>query len=104
MKQIIEIEADVPDGFKAVAFRAPRKGEYFCDSNSIKNVEKACGDFSSEFTRLILEPLLPTSADFGKRVRDNAGTVGRLVLVGQNQFVIERDDKSLVLTNHCWIV
>ncbi len=104
MKQIIEIEADVPDGFKAIALRAPRKGEYFCVSNNIKNVEKARSDFGSDYIRLILEPLPPTSADFGKRVRDDAGTVGRLVLVGQNQFVIERDDKSLVLTDHCWIV
>jgi len=31
MKQKVEIEVDVPNGFKAVGIRTPKKGDYFID-------------------------------------------------------------------------
>lgn len=55
MKQFIEIEADIPEGWKAVAYKRPISGEWFL--NTMGEAEQANILFVS--SRIILEKIKP---------------------------------------------
>lgn len=96
----VEIEADVPEGYRAVAWRPGKDGDYYMHRGKVNG--PLDGRTACEF--LIVEPVIkyrtPTAADVGSVVEvsdwQNFATSVRLKLlavlpVGRKRFIAESD-------------
>ena len=54
MKQIVEIEVDVPEGYEVVGYRAPKHGES-CLTHDFGEYIKVVGDYAESVHRVILK-------------------------------------------------
>lgn len=87
-KQIIEV--DVPEGWKAVGYKVPKKGEYFYDIGDTEPI-KASNNMSSGW--LVVEKIQPREITIVETGEDNAMNgiyykdqwfmYGKVLVVGQ---------------------
>jgi hypothetical protein len=84
MKQIVEIIADVPEGWKAIAYRIPKVGEFFLtlDGNDTVTVEP-CQFWTSTPWLIVEKTTRPaTQEDIGSQVTRPKGSLYRTGIAG----------------------
>ncbi len=82
------IQVDLPDGWRPVAYRPPKKGEWFANPEPYKATK------SISSCRLVIEPT--EGSHIGKRVKYRSG-VGTLIAIGDGQFVVKTDGRKFVV-------
>lgn len=87
-----EIDFDVPEGYKPVAFRAPVLGELFIDSVNGGVQECSFQDFTTTMKRLIVEKIEPKRIIL-ERVEESVKTP---MQAKQGEFCEEGPDKGLM--------